>query len=165
MQEITEVLGESYAPRRVIDLGCGPGSGLVAAAQIWPGSVRELVGVDTSAAMRGAADVLLAPDEEAQLVLEAGKDDAPSVRLEQSLDNVCSNAAKSTPGFDLAIISSTLSELGSDIERAAAVQSLWSSLEDGGVLIVQEHGGAIGTHFPTVCPQNHFSLGLPQLCQ
>jgi SAM-dependent methyltransferase len=169
MQEVAEALGESYAPRRVLDLGCGPGSGLAAAAQIWPGSVRELVGVDASAAMRVAADILLAPDEEAQLALETGKAnaaaklEAPSVRLEQSLNDVQSTAPTSTPGFDLAIISSTLSELGSDIERAEAVQSLWSSLEDGGVLIIQEHGGAIGTHFTSACPQNHSTSGFLSL--
>lgn len=157
MQEISEALGESYAPRRVIDFGCGPGSGLAAAAQIWPRSVRELVGVDTSAGMRVAADILLAPDEDKQLVLKEDGDapaaemNVPSVRLEQSLDDVLCTVPASTPGFDLAIISCTLSELSSDIERAEAVRSLWAALEDNGVLIVQEHGGAIGTYFAPTC--------------
>ena len=152
MQEVAEVLGESYAPHRVIDFGCGPGAGLAAAAQIWPDSVQELVGVDTSAGMRVAADILLAPDEDGELSLDEGNGDraaesaAPSVRLEQSLDDVFSTAAASTAGFDLAVVSLTLSELCSDALRADTVRLLWNSLEEGGVLIVQEHGGAIGTH-------------------
>lgn len=153
MQEVSEALGQSYAPRRVIDFGCGPGSGLAAAAQIWPHSVRELVGVDTSAGMRVAADILLAPDEDNQWVFPKDGDapaaeiNAPSVRLEQSLDDALCAVPASTPGFDLAIISSTLSELSSDVERAEAVRLLWAALEDNGVLIVQDHGGAIGTCF------------------
>lgn len=149
MQEIAEVLGASYAPRRVLDLGCGPGSGLAAAAQIWPDSVSELVGVDTSVGMRVAADILLAPNEEEESVLKVprGNDSTritPSVRLEQSLGDVPLTADESAPGFDLAIVSSTLSEQGSDVERAAIVHALWASLRQGGVMIVQEHGGAIG---------------------
>ncbi len=40
-------------PRRVIDLGCGPGNSTAVVAQRWPGS--EIIGLDSSSAMLAAA--------------------------------------------------------------------------------------------------------------
>jgi len=100
MQETLETLGESFAPRRVIDFGCGAGSGLAAAAQVWPDSVQELVGVDNSQGMLAAADILLGPDETDHTASAEGVEGtgdgegegegndetvAPNVRLELSL--------------------------------------------------------------------------------
>lgn len=174
MQEIVEVLSPDddeslggFRPQRVIDFGCGPGAGLTAAAQTWPESVVECVGVDSSLGMLAAAEVLLAPDEvgaaegdDEEEDSDSDSDDAPTaitskqvVRLESTLGAAMlqTNYSKrggggnrNASGFDLAIISGTLSELGSDSARAAALDALWSSLNEGGVLIVQEHGGAVG---------------------
>src|SRR5688572_11453370 len=41
------------APRRIIDLGCGPGNSTAVLARRWPGA--ELTGVDNSSAMLDAA--------------------------------------------------------------------------------------------------------------
>ena len=150
MQELVEMLGEDFAPRRVIDFGCGPGAGLAAARQLWSGSVTECVGVDASLGMQGAAEVLLAPDldDDPTPLLDgsasagAGGGSSTALRLVHDLPSAL--AAEPTAGFDLAIVSSTLSELPSDDARIDTLTALWGCLGPGGVLLVQEHGGAVG---------------------
>ena len=56
-------LGSDFAPLRVIDVGCGPGAGLSAAAHVWP-SIVDLVGVDSSPGMLGAAEIMLSPPDD-----------------------------------------------------------------------------------------------------
>jgi SAM-dependent methyltransferase len=146
LSEVAGELGPSFAPKSVLDFGCGPGVGLAAAVQVWQSSVRDLIGVDSSPSMLAIADILLAPPNEGQ------QDDSSHcagsgfarLRLKSTIASGLTSSADSA--IDLAIVAGTLSELRTDVERAACIHSLWAGLAEGGVLVIFEHGGAIGGH-------------------
>lgn len=143
LSEVARELGPGFAPTKVLDFGCGPGAGLAAAAQVWESSVCDIIGVDNSSSMLAIAEILLGP-EEGPVASQSAR-----LHLESTLANVVggeATAQSQSLGVDLVLISGTLSELRTDIERAATVDSLWACLAEGGVLVVLEHGGAIGGH-------------------
>jgi ribosomal protein RSM22 (predicted rRNA methylase) len=141
MREIALELGGEFTPSKAIDFGCGPGAGLVAAAQMWPESLVDLVGVDSSMGMLETADVLLSPP-----VNSENEHIAPAAWLEPDLLAALAASGGRGVAFDLAILSATLSELRSDVERAATVKALWEELAEGGVMLLLEHGGTVGGH-------------------
>jgi len=74
------------APKVMVDLGCGNGSGMAELARRWP--TARMVGVDSSADMLAAAAMELGPDSAATLI----RADAQSWTPPTTFDVVVSNA-------------------------------------------------------------------------
>lgn len=123
-----------YQPRSVLDFGSGVGSATLAAARVWPQTLRggDLVCVESSRSMRQACEHMLR---------EAG---LPGAAFRRSLDEV----QRVAPGrrFDLVLCHYSLAELSSDGERARAAERLWDLVAEGGVLVVLEKGSRWGFH-------------------
>lgn len=155
--------GGGATPASVLDVGCGPGSGLLAARTLWGGGggrLRRLDGVDHSGAMRDLARHLLEPDavvgggqaqEQAQAQGQDGQQQpqqeppAP-VTLHRHLPPLAQQAARTGERYDVVLASWTLSELPSDASRALAVGLMWELVAtNGGVLVLVEDGSPEGS--------------------
>ncbi|GAB5034167.1 ribosomal small subunit rsm22 [Nannochloropsis oceanica] len=134
-------LGE--APRSFLDVGCGPGSGLLAAQTVWP-DIHRLEGVDHSCAMRDLSEHLMVGKggrEGGGEGLGGGK-----VVLHRHLPPLLGQAGKMGAKYDVVFASWTLSELASEASRAMAVTVMWELVaEERGFLVLVEDGSPEGS--------------------
>jgi ribosomal protein RSM22 (predicted rRNA methylase) len=142
----------NFQPTSMLDFGCGPATGGVAALAAWdfhatkPNSkqeppIKQYVGVDISQAMIDAAKIML-------------KDELPNqIFFSRSFD-VVQRALKREERYSMVVCAYTLSELPSDAARQAAVQMLYELLNKDGILVIVEQGDACGSH--TVRTARHF---------
>ena len=171
LREAAAARGAAAPVAAVLDVGCGPGSGLLAARTLWGGEggrLRRLEGVDHSGAMRDLAQHLLAdaasPSQEemqqegggaatgtadASPPPGAGAAAALAVALHRHLPPLAQQAARTGAGgpyYDVVLASWTLSELPSDASRALAVGMMWELVAaEGGVLVLVEDGSPEGS--------------------
>lgn len=126
-------------PRSFLDVGCGPGSALLAAHTLWP-DIPRLDGVDHSQAMR---------DLTKHVVETGGKDQdgrGDRLVLHRHLPPLLAQSGRSQLRFDVVFASWTLSELPSDASRALATSIMWELVaENGGFLVVVEDGSPEGS--------------------
>lgn len=126
---ISAVLGRlaeeqpGFAPRRLLDVGCGLGAAASAAREVWP-SLANVTLLDRSAAFLALARALMAeyadtPLQEAQTV------EADLARLGRPDD----------APFDLVVVGYALTEIG-DAALPAVVDALWA-LTSGALTIVE----------------------------
>lgn len=78
---------DSVTPRRIVDLGCGPGNGMPALRAIWPQA--EILGVDASVDMLEQARLSTAQDNR----ISYQHSDIRDLQLDQPADLIVSNAA------------------------------------------------------------------------
>jgi ribosomal protein RSM22 (predicted rRNA methylase) len=112
-----------FAPKRMLDAGCGLGAAACAAASIWP-SVAEIALLDRSA---------LFLDLAAGLMKESG---APAAIETTLVDLVGSQAVEAAP-VDLVAVGYALTEIA-ESELPAVVDRLWA--QTGGALVIVEPG-------------------------
>jgi len=125
--QIQERLPEWY-PKTVLDLGCGPGTGILAAKTMWP-EITTVVGIDNEKYFLTLANELL----------YGSKLSLPVNWVHQSISNWIET--NKTTQYDLIIVANVLNELPEIvIERLLAQLSLSSS----GVVLMLEPGNAIG---------------------
>jgi SAM-dependent methyltransferase len=122
--------GGSIAPRRVLDLGCGPGPAAAAVLDACP-SASELVLVDSSEKALGMA----------QSILEARAE--PRLRITRELLDLESDAALPEGPFDLAVMGHCVNELWrgdpSAIDRRLLLlKRAARALSPGGLVLVLE---------------------------
>ncbi|KAJ2665839.1 37S ribosomal protein S22 [Coemansia sp. RSA 1199] len=108
-----------FKPSSILDFGCGPGSALWAAQDVWS-SVQKYVGIDSSEAMIDCAKRMF--------------DEMPERQLDRELLRYLAPDQPNTHA-DLVISSFTLSELPSDAVRQTTVEMLWNNTRNTLVLI------------------------------
>ncbi|RPJ62149.1 MAG: methyltransferase domain-containing protein [Acidobacteria bacterium] len=99
------------APRRVIDIGCGPGNSTAVLRRRWP--LAQIIGLDSSAEM-----------------IERARRDAPGQQW------ICADAASfnGEQGYDLVYSNATLQWIP---DHRDLVLRLWDAVASGGALAVQ----------------------------
>lgn len=103
------LLCPSFAPRRIVDFGCGPATGAAAAISAWqnqPGALQKYTGIDMSQSMLDAAKIMTADSAE-----------IPDCVFWDKTAEVVRRAAEKNERYDLAILAYTLSELPNDPSR------------------------------------------------
>ena len=131
-------------PRSFLDVGCGPGSGLLAAHTVWP-DIERLEGVDHSGAMRDLSKHLLVGKKGKEGAKE-GPGEGGKVALHRHLPPLLGQVGKTGEKYDVVFASWTLSELGSEASRAMAVAVMWELVaEEGGFLVLIEDGSSEGS--------------------
>lgn len=160
-----------FAPRRMLDVGCGLGAAACAAATLWP-AIAEISLLDRST---------LFLDLAARLMKESGAAAAIATTL---ADFAGPEAGEATP-FDIVVAGYALTEIA-DSELPGVVERLWA--QTSGALVVVEPGTprdharlmgvrsrllALGAHIIAPCPHRapcplpasdwcHFSVRLPR---
>lgn len=109
------------APRRVVDLGCGPGELTAVLARRWPGA--EVVGVDSSPEMIDRARAL--QDAPSNLVFASG--DVRDWTVEPGTDVVVSNAVLQWVPGHRALLAQWARDLGQDAWVAFQVPGNFSA--------------------------------------
>lgn len=159
--EIKEFLPK-YRPRRIYDFGCGPATCAAAAVDVWgQDTIERYVGVDMSQSMLDAAKIMTT---RMGLVIPStatppkrGTKSNPSTHDKSGPDVIFTTKSADVIGriaaakddsqrFDMAIAAYTLSELTSDSVKRAAVQVLFESLDNNGLLVIIDNGSPIGSH-------------------
>jgi ribosomal protein RSM22 (predicted rRNA methylase) len=158
--ELKELLPK-YRPRRIYDFGCGPATCAAAAIDVWgQDTVERYVGVDMSQSMLDAAKImttrmgLVIPNSSSTSSSSKkgnGSHDksGPDIIFTTKSADVIGRIAASkddSQRFDMAIAAYTLSELTSDSVKRAAVQVLFESLDNNGLLVIIDNGSPIGSH-------------------
>ncbi len=118
----------SWKPKNVLELGCGPGTGIFAAKSIWP-SIKTATGLDSE-----------------QLFLTLGEEIHYDSKMHLDITWVKSTILKWTASedrvtYDLIIVANVLNEL-TDEEREQLVQKI--SQRSSGVVILLEPGTTFG---------------------
>lgn len=118
-----------WQPKSVLELGCGPGTGIWAAKSVWPG-VKTATGVDQE-----------------QLFLSLAEEIQYDAKMQMDITWVKSSllkwlATEDTTTYDLIIIANVFNEL-TDEERERLLQTI--SLHSSGVVLLLEPGTAVGT--------------------
>jgi ribosomal protein RSM22 (predicted rRNA methylase) len=115
-------------PTSMLDFGCGPGSAVLAAREVWPDSLFDVVVVEPSRSMTQVAEHMLA--------------DTPGVMYRRTLDDV----ARYHRGkrFDLVVAHGVLGQLTTDAARDRAVADLWDLVAPRGSLVLTEPGDRWG---------------------
>ena len=158
-QVLRRIMGElqviipSFKPSKVLDFGCGPGTGYTAALEIWGDKtydhgIRKYTGIDASQSMLDIA----------KSVTSYG--DVDRVFWNKSADVF--QAAKSRGDrFDLIVLSYTLGEMPNDSMRRATTQLMTELLDTNGILIILEAGNPHGSNVVRSARQfvlNEFNL-------
>eukprot|EP00624_Nannochloropsis_granulata_P000744 evm.model.NODE_12962_length_35733_cov_30.126019.1 len=143
LRDVAAAASSGESPQSFLDVGCGPGSGLLAAQTVWPG-IHRLEGVDHSGAMRDLSKHLLV----GKGGREGGREGrgAGKVTLHRHLPPLLGQVGKMGEKYDVVFSSWTLSELGSEASRAMAVAVMWELVaEEGGFLVLVEDGSSEGS--------------------
>lgn len=151
-----------YRPRRIFDFGCGPATCAAAAIDVWGHDVVErYVGVDMSQSMLDAAKIMTtsmghvnptsSSNSKKSKSLKVNLTDkrGPDVIFTTKTADVISRIAAAkddSQRFDMAIAAYTLSELTSDSVKRAAVQVMFETLDNNGILVIIDNGSPIGSH-------------------
>jgi SAM-dependent methyltransferase len=125
MLEIVKV--RDTRPRRLLDVGCGPGSATVAVAPACDGEARVTL-VDGSAAMIAAARTVLGPGVESAIVGDFN---------EESVARQCFEPE----GFDLVLSSFALHHLA-DADKRTTIERMGVALRPGGMLLLADEVAA-----------------------
>ncbi|BDZ51262.1 trans-aconitate 2-methyltransferase [Frondihabitans sucicola] len=133
---------QADSPRRVVDLGCGPGSLTATLAERWP--VAEVVGIDSSADMIEAARREAARPDAGQR--DAGQPDAdrsdvgqdPAGRLRFELGDIVGWSP--SPTDDVVVTNAALQWVP---EHRALLPGWFDALPDGGWFAMQVPGSAV----------------------
>jgi ribosomal protein RSM22 (predicted rRNA methylase) len=124
-----------FVPARVLDYGCGPGTGLLAIQHVWPGQMVAGAAIEPSAGMEWIAQQLLGEDLLARVQFNR-------YQVEKSGDRGSGGTADK---FDLVVLSYVLSELSTPTVRRKLVRTVWQRLRPGGLLVVIEPGTPVGS--------------------
>lgn len=127
MTEIRKRLAD-FHPKRVLDFGCGPGSASMAIRDIWPDSIEQILGIDTSDSMLEVARHL-------------SHDGNPQLKKDQF---VLQKYLPLTlhPTYDLVVASYSLNEFRNDSLRSKTLENLWSLTKD--ILVLVQPGTVTG---------------------
>ena len=106
----------SFQPQSILDFGCGAGSGLWAANELWSGSLKRAIGVDISEPMLSLAKKLW--EGSAQVPLE-------SCEFRRFLPMMGQSRK-----YDLVIASVVLSDLPDEGVRNISLDALWEQTGD-----------------------------------
>lgn len=120
-------LGDGFAPKSVLDFGCGPGTSMFAANAHWSSSISRAMGVDVSQSMLDLAAELVKYD--------------PALAEKLQLRRFMS-MNPDRPKYDLVTCSNVLSEMADESLRSRTVQELWAQTSD--ILVLIERGNAEG---------------------
>ncbi|PVU95030.1 hypothetical protein BB559_002844 [Furculomyces boomerangus] len=118
-----------FKPKRILDYGCGPGTTLWSANEIWGGKVEYYYGVDVSENMLELAESIIESSGDNLKVKER--------RFERYLA-----PEREDKKYDVVVSSFTFSELYNDDLRKKTLESLWSQTRD--VLVLVDRGTALG---------------------
>ncbi len=118
----------AWQPKSVLELGCGPGSGIWAAKSIWQ-SITSAIGVDREQPFLTLAQEL---HYDSKMALQATWVKSDIVKWVSSED---------TTKYDLIIIPNVLNELPEE-ERAFVIEKV--SAKSSGLVVVIEPGTAVG---------------------
>lgn len=121
-----------FRPASIFDFGVGPGTAILVAEQIWPGSLKKVYGVDTSEPMLVMAGRLLA---EIQRSLE---NPIETIQFKRFL-----SLSGRPQSFDLTTAAFSLGDLPDDGVRRMTVDALWEQTKD--VLVLVERGTPEGS--------------------
>lgn len=134
----------SWKPKSVLELGCGPGTGIFAAKSVWP-SVATATGLDTEQLFLSLAE-------------EIHYDSKMRVDVTWVKSTVSKwTAAEDRQSYDLIIVANVLNEL-TDEERERLMQQIMK--RRSGVVMLLEPGTAVGTMLimnaaRTIAPTQH----------
>jgi ribosomal protein RSM22 (predicted rRNA methylase) len=160
-----------FAPKRVLDVGCGLGAGSHAAATVWP-SIAEIALIDRSALFLNLATGLM-------------QESGVAAAVEASLADFAKPQAGDDAPFDLVVVGYALTEIA-EADLPAVIDQLWS--RTSGALVIVEPGTprdharlmivrsrliALGANILAPCPHQapcplpandwcHFSVRLPR---
>jgi ribosomal protein RSM22 (predicted rRNA methylase) len=137
-----------FVPARVLDYGCGPGTGMLAIQHVWPDQMKAASAIEPSAGMEWIAQQLLGD--------ELGK----RVLFNRYQVDAAAGTARDAPSgtYDLVVVSYVLSELATPVARRKLIRSLWQRVRPGGFVVVIEPGTPIGAG--TVREARHVLLGV-----
>jgi ribosomal protein RSM22 (predicted rRNA methylase) len=151
LRELQTMLPD-FVPRRIVDFGCGPGTGAAVAVDVFGRDVvSKYAGVDMSQSMQDAAQIMTA-----KLGIDCHFWSKTSDLIKRALTDDFER-------FDLAICSYTLTELANDPARRAAVQILYELLDCGGVIVFLEKGNPEGSFTVRTARQLLLSLTDPKI--
>ncbi|NUJ80339.1 methyltransferase domain-containing protein [Methylocystis sp. FS] len=160
-----------FAPKRVLDVGCGLGAGSYAAATVWP-SIAEIALIDRSALFLNLATGLM-------------QESGVAAAVEASLADFTKPQAGEAAPFDLVVVGYALTEIAKS-DLPVVIDQLWS--RTSGALVIVEPGTprdharlmivrsrliALGANILAPCPHQapcplpandwcHFSVRLPR---
>ncbi|KAG9289753.1 hypothetical protein G9A89_014488 [Geosiphon pyriformis] len=118
-----------FFPKRILDVGTGPGTALWAANEVWGSNIQLLLGIDNSHPMLQIADALLAMRP---------KTSPNSEFVFKRYMEYDSNEEK----YDLVISSFALNEFGGEGIKSAMINSMWNQTKD--ILVLVERGTPAG---------------------
>ncbi|MFZ3180308.1 MAG: small ribosomal subunit Rsm22 family protein [Methylocystis silviterrae] len=160
-----------FAPKRMLDVGCGLGAGSYAAATVWP-SIAEIALIDRSALFLNLATGLM-------------QESGVAAAVEASLADFTKPQAVEDAPLDLVVVGYALTEIA-EADLSAVIDQLWS--RTSGALVIVEPGTprdharlmivrsrliALGANILAPCPHQapcplpandwcHFSVRLPR---
>ncbi|KAI8929818.1 mitochondrial small ribosomal subunit Rsm22-domain-containing protein [Entophlyctis helioformis] len=123
-------LAPSFQPVSMLDFGTGPGTAVWAAKSRWRDSLQKAVGIDVSQSMLDVA-------EDFNAIPQLGVQDFQTVRFLSYQEDVPEEQRK-----DLIVAAFSLSEMPTDVIRAAAIRALWSQTRD--MLVLVDRGTPAG---------------------
>jgi len=161
----------AWEPTNMLDFGCGPATAGAAAVDVWGKQEADVHrrGDDKLSAMawrrehqdkyKSAASVATLPAlsqmkyagvDLSQSMLDSAKvlltGTLPKATFWDKIGDVVKRAHATGERFDFINVSYTLSELGSDPMRRAAVMLLFELLDVGGSMVIIENGSPVGSH-------------------
>jgi SAM-dependent methyltransferase len=164
-------LRPTWAPERMLDFGCGPGTALLAATETWGSSADAdtddgggYKGTSTGGQRTPAPGALRGESfpikkyvgiDMSRSMLDAAKTMVSTLSVAglplldctfwEDTASVAKRADRQGERYDLVVASYTLSELGSDQLRQRANRLLFELLSDDGVLLLVEDGSPKGS--------------------
>ncbi len=135
LEEI-KVLRPDFAPRSIMDFGCGSGASSIASIRSFP-SISMVHGVDRSLSQRQAFEAIVPAASDLTPNPNSGASDSTRRLL-------------MTPSFekdgvyDLVVCTYTMSELQTAQDAAVLAERLYEKVPPGGVLVLVEPGNPLG---------------------
>lgn len=126
-------IAPDFAPKRIMDFGCGPATAAAAAYEIWGAKAEKYTGVDISQSMVDAAKIMT-------------RSTIRDCAFYTSNSEIMKRMLNTGERFDLVVASYTLSELPNDPSKRIATQMLFETLDVGGYMIILEPGNPYGSH-------------------